>query len=650
MSATSEFAWIPEPEQVERAQLTRFLRRCHLPGFQPLLDRAAADPAWFTEEVLKFLDIKFDPPYREVLNTARGPEWPVWCEGGGLNISTMCVDRHASSRPNHVALTWESEDGQRRTMTYAELLGEVQRCTAYLRRHELRKGEAIGLHLPMLPETVVLLLAAARAGLIAVPLFSGYGPGAIESRMKDVKARLLVTVESFVRRGKTVAAGAVAMEAAERCPDLESVLMLDGGASPWSAECFDSFRDHEGAPEPTLAEDPLIILYTSGTTGRPKGILHTHCGFPIKSAQDMAFGTDVGPEDRISWVTDLGWMMGPWLIYGATILGATLAIYDGAPDYPAPDRLWSFCSSHKVSVLGISPSLVRALAAAGDEHATRHSMPDLRILASTGEPWNPEPWWWLFRTIGRSRIPIINYSGGTEISGGILSNNPLLPIRPCKFSAPCPGIVADVLDEEGHSVRGAVGELVIRGPWIGMARGFWKDPDRYLDTYWSRFPGVWAHGDWARIDAGGQWEITGRSDDTIKIAGKRVGPAEVESLLTGHPSVVEAAVIAVPDEQKGNSMVAFCVLKEDRGATEGNGAVRSVQLELQARVAQELGKPLQPKAVHVVGALPKTRNAKVMRRVLRAAYLNQDAGDLTALENPAALEAIARAGREGESK
>ncbi|HYZ83465.1 MAG TPA: AMP-binding protein, partial [Bryobacteraceae bacterium] len=343
---------------------------------------------------------------------------------------------------------------------------------------------------------------------------------------------------------------------------------------------------------------------------------------------------------RICWVTDIGWMMGPWLIYGALTLGATIALYDGAPDYPKPDRIWQFCATHGVTVLGISPTLVRALAACGDEHAQKHELPSLRILASTGEPWNPEPWWWLFEKVGRRRVPIINYSGGTEISGGILSSNPLLPIKPCKFSAPCPGISADVVDESGNPIRGAVGELVLRTPWIGIARGFWKDPDRYVDTYWSRFPGMWAHGDWARIDADGHWEITGRSDDTIKIAGKRVGPAEVESIFTAHPSVTEAAVIAVPDELKGNAMVAFCVLKHEAFDRPNGDLVR----ELQEHVARELGKPLQPKAVHFVSALPKTRNAKVMRRVIRAAYLNQDPGDVTALENPSALKAIQEAG------
>jgi acetyl-CoA synthetase len=498
----------------------------------------------------------------------------------------------------------------------------------------------------MIPETVIVLLALARIGAIAVPLFSGYGPAAIEARLNDVGAKALFTCDAFPRRGQIVASKATVDEAVARCPELRHVLVVDRMAQVISMTPGRDIRWDDllelGAQadpamrqlEPTAAEDLLIVIYTSGTTGRPKGIQHTHCGFPLKSAQDMAFGTDVGSGTRISWVTDIGWMMGPWLIYGATLLGATIVLYDGAPDYPTADRMWKFCASHAVEVLGISPTLVRALATQGDDLPGRHDLSRLRIFGSTGEPWNPGPWRWLFEKVGGGRIPIINYSGGTEISGGILMGNPLLPIKPCSFPAPCPGIAADVVDDECRPVRGSVGELIIRRPWIGQARGFWKDDDRYLQTYWSRWPGIWVHGDWAEIDEDGHWYILGRSDDTLKIAGKRVGPAEVESILVGHPRVVEAAVIGIPDEVKGNSMIAFCVISEEAKGDD------SLAEELRRLVGAELGKPLRPERVFFVPAIPKTRNAKVMRRVIRAAYLNEDPGDVTALENPATVEMI----------
>jgi acetyl-CoA synthetase len=640
-------AWRPTDDMIARAQLTRFISFCDLAAFDALYQRSVADIEWGAEQVLRFLDIQFDKPYEQIVDLSRGVQWPRWCVGGKLNIVKSCLDRWEDTPVGRQpAVIWEGEEGETRELDYADLLVEVERCAAGLRACGYGKGDAIGIHLPMVPETVIALMAINRIGAIAVPLFSGYGPSAISSRLRDVNAKALITCDAFPRRGKLVNAKLVADEAIAGCPEITRVIvvrrmrvttpMKPGRDLTWDQLLATGDRAGGAArqAEPTDAEDPLIAIYTSGTTGRPKGILHTHCGFPVKSAQDMCFGVDVGQGTRISWITDIGWMMGPWLIYGALILGGTIVLYDGAPDYPEPDRMWDFCERHKVEVLGISPTLVRALAAHGDQWVEKHDLSSLRIFGSTGEPWNPDPWWWLFETVGKRRAPIINYSGGTEISGGILMGNPLLPIKPCAFSAPCPGIAADVVDENGDSIRCRVGELVIRKPWIGQARGFWKDNERYLQTYWSRFPGVWVHGDWAMIDADGHWYILGRSDDTLKIAGKRVGPAEVESILVGHPAVVEAAAIGVPDEKKGAALIAFCV------PASGEEAGARLAEELREQVAAELGKPLRPERIYFVEALPKTRNAKVMRRVIRAAFLGEDPGDVTALENPAAVEMI----------
>jgi acetyl-CoA synthetase len=334
------------------------------------------------------------------------------------------------------------------------------------------------------------------------------------------------------------------------------------------------------------------------------------------------------------WVTDIGWMMGPWELFGMTLAGGTALIYYGAMDHPAPDRVWALVESHGVSILGVSPTLIRALMKHGAEPVARHDLSSLRILGSTGEPWNPESWRWLFETAGRRRVPIINYSGGTETGGGLVGGNVLTPIKPCAFAGPPPGIAADVVDEAGRPVRNQVGELVVRAPWMGMTHGFWKDPDRYEQTYWSRFPGIWVHGDWAAIDEDGLWYILGRSDDTIKIAGKRLGPAEVESVLVEHPAVVESAAIGVPDAMKGQALVCFCVLRA------GYTADGRLADELKALVASRLGKPMRPHAIAFVRDLPKTRNAKVMRRVIRSAYLGEDPGDLSSLENPHAVEEI----------
>ncbi|MBS1809566.1 MAG: AMP-binding protein [Acidobacteria bacterium] len=647
MQLRDDFAWQPTQEMMDRAQLTRFLEFCSCDSFVDLYQRSITDVAWFTEQLLQFLDLQFDSPYTQVVDLTNGIQFPRWCVGGKLNITKNCLDRWADQEATaHApAVIWEGEEGTVLTLSYSELLNEVERCAAGLRACGLKKGDAVGLHLPMGVETVIAMLAINRIGGIAVPLFSGYGATAIASRLQDVGAKALFTCDAFPRRGKAVAAKIVADQAINECPGILRVFVVQRLRTTVPMKSgrdlyFDQLLNtgdkqiRQGFAEITDAEDPLIAIYTSGTTGKPKGILHTHCGFPVKAAQDMCLGTDVGQGDRISWVTDIGWMMGPWLIYGALILGATVVLYDGAPDFPAADRLWEFSARHKLTTLGISPTLIRALATQGDELPAKHDLPTLRILASTGEAWNPEPWWWLFEKVGKKQIPIINYSGGTEISGGILMSNPLLPIKPCGFAAPCPGIAADVVDENGNSVRNAVGELVIRAPWIGMARGFWQDNERYLNTYWSRFENIWVHGDWALVDDDNQWFILGRSDDTLKIAGKRVGPAEIESILVNHPAVVEAAAIGIPDERKGSAMVVFCVLRETTKTTD------ELAGELKHLIAAQMGKPLQPERVIFLPALPKTRNGKVMRRVIRAAYLNENAGDLTALDNPAAVEAI----------
>jgi acetyl-CoA synthetase len=671
-------AWTPTPEVIERAQLTKFMQQVGVSTWDELYQYSVRDVEKFTEEVIKFLDIKFDPPYEKLLDLSNGVEFPNWLlraetrplgsvQHAGLNITTMCLDRwQTEEMKDQPAVIWEGEENNydpefppslpEPRVTYYELLRMIENCAAGLRVHGLSRGDAIGVHMPMMVDTIIALLAIGRIGAIAVPVFSGYGVSAIESRLNAVKAKALFTCEGFPRRGKKFDSFEIAVRAVENCPTVEKLFVSDRLTSKFHTngrEIVDfSFLINHGHKfgqelrhiEPTSAEDPLIILYTSGTTGKPKGIAHTHASFPIKAAQDMAFGTDVGKGTRICWYTDIGWMMGPWLIYGALINGATICIYDGAPDYPTPDRMWEFCAKHKVEVLGISPTLIRALSNCGDDLPKKHDLSSLRAFASTGEPWNPAPWWWLFEKVGDSKLPIINYSGGTEISGGILMGNPLLPQKPCSFPAPCPGMDVDIVDENGQPVDpNEVGELVIKQPWIGMARGFWQEKERYLETYWNRFKNIWVHGDWAMRDNDGHWFILGRSDDTLKVAGKRVGPAEVESIFVSHPLVAEAAVIGVPDEQKGTAMVAFVVMNDEGRMTNAEPDVSensSLEADLRALVARDMGKPLAPSKIHFVSALPKTRNAKVMRRVIRAAYLGEDPGDLSALENPQAVDEI----------
>jgi len=620
-------------------------RRLGVSSYPELVRAGEEDLDRFWDEAVKDIGIEWFEPYTQVRDSSRGIEWTTWFPGGKLNLTHNCVDKQVRDRPDQVALISEYEDGAVRTFTYAELNREVCRAAGALRQLGIGRGDTVGLFLPMIPEVVISLLAIAKVGAIFIPLFSGYGADAVAVRLADAGAKLLITADGFLRRGSQVPMKETADAALAQSPTVERCLVVKrlGREVAWTEE-RDTWWDDalagqpESAPTEAMAsEDPVMLIYTSGTTGKPKGCVHVHCGFPIKGAQDMAHAMDFGERDRMFWVTDIGWMMGPWEIMGTLALGGSMVSYEGTPDHPGPDRLWDIAARHRVTHLGISPTAIRALMRHGEEPVQRHDLSSLRMIGSTGEPWNPEPWKWCFQVVGGGRVPLLNYSGGTEISGGIVGGNFHTVCKPCAFSGPVPGMWVDVIDADGNSVRGEVGELVLKAPWPGMTRGFWRDPERYLATYWSRWPGVWYHGDWALVDEDGLWYILGRSDDTIKVAGKRVGPAEVESALVAHPAVQEAAAIGVPDELKGEALVAFVILRP------GHEDSPDLRDTLRRRVGEALGKALLPKAVYPVADLPRTRNAKIMRRVIKAAYTGENPGDLMALENPAAVEGIAAA-------
>ncbi len=643
---TREIIWRPTEAVAARARLGRFLRAHRLGTLAALQARSVEDPEWYWPAVMADLGLRWTRPPSRVLDASRGPAWPTWFPDGRLNFTDNCLDRQLDAGlGSQPALLWEGDDGSTRSLTYRELFEAVGRLANALRRLGVGTGDRVGIFLPMCPEAAVAALATARLGAIYTPCFSGFGAQAVAARLQDAEARVLITADGFYRRGQVVNLKETADEAVRACPSIEHVLVFRrlGRTVPWTAgrdRWWHEAVEREPVDCPAVdvpADHPCLIIYTSGTTGRPKGAVLTQGGFLLKTAHDFAYCHDVGPGDRLFWLTDLGWLMGPMLITAALVHGATGVLFEGVPDYPTPDRLWALVARHRISVMGLSPTAVRALMPHGPEPPRRHDLSSLRILGSTGEPWNPEPYRWLFEHVGGGRLPIINYTGGTEISGGILGCFPIAPIKPCSFAGPIPGMAADVYDEDGRPVRGQVGELVITRPWPGMTAGFWRDPKRYEETYWSRWPGVWVHGDWALIDEDGFWFLQGRSDDTLKIAGKRLGPAEVESILVGHPAVAEAGVIGVPHEVKGEAVVCFVVLRPGQAPSE------ALRAELGERVAREMGKALKPERVLFVRDLPKTRSAKVMRRVIRATYLGRDPGDLSSLENPDAVRAVAEA-------
>jgi acetyl-CoA synthetase len=644
----TEIVWRPSAEHLERSRLRKFMAREGIGSFEELLTRAADDVSWFWDATIKDLDLQFYRPYDRVVDLSHGLPWATWFPGGQYNYVHNALDKHATG-PNadKTAIYWEGDDGAARQLTFRELWQETNQLAGALATLGVGKGDRVGIFMPMLPETAMATFAVSKLGAIYIPIFSGYGAESVATRLRDAGAKVLITADGFYRGGKVIPLKETADAAIEGVESIEAVIVcrrtgkeirLQPGHDHWWHEIVPP-QPTERETERTDAEDPFMIIYTSGTTGRPKGALHTHDGFPIKATQDLAHCFDLQADDTLLWVTDLGWMMGPWAIIGTLTLGAMLIVFEGTPNWPEPDRLWSLVEKYHVTVCGVAPTLVRALMAApgGEAWPKKHDLSSLRVLGSTGEAWNPDPWRWLFEHVGGGRCPIINYSGGTEISGGIISSFTILPLKPTCFSAPVPGLAVDVVDDAGNPVRGAVGELVIRNAWPGMTRGFWQDTARYEEAYWSRIPGLWVHGDFARIDEDGFWYILGRSDDTIKVAGKRVGPAEVESAAVSHPAVQEAAAISVPHAIKGEAIVAFVVLRPGRAPSE------LLRGEIETTITDQLGRSLKPEAVKFVGDLPKTRNAKVMRRVIRARYLDLPLGDITALENPSAVEGIGMA-------
>ncbi len=619
-----EVVWTPPLDGSTNVE--RFMATHDLPTFEALLNRSIDEPEWFWRAVVEFLGLPFAAPYERVLDTSDGVPWAKWFVGGQTNVAGACVDRWAGTAPDRAAVVWEAEDGRTATWTYAELRAHTDALAAHLAGVGVGKGDAVGIFMPMIPEVVAASMAIAKLGAVFLPIFSGYGADAIAVRLEDADAKVLITADCFSRRGRPVDMAATAAEAAQRVRSVEHIVTVTDPGRGWPGG--DVF-----ATVPVDSEHPLLVAYTSGTTGRPKGSVHVHGGFLAKIAEEAAFQFDCRPGDRLFWLADFGWIMGPWEFVGTLANGATVCLYDGAPDHPGLDRLWSFVERHGVTILGVSPTLVRSLLPHGEEPVRAHDLSSLRILGSTGEPWNEDPWRWYFDVVGGGRCPVINISGGTEVGACFLSPHPVQALTPMTLGGPALGMAVDVFDDAGRPVRGEVGELVCTKPWPGMTRGLYGDPARYLEVYWSRWPDVWVHGDWASIEDG-QWYLHGRSDDTIKIAGKRLGPAEAESAVVSHPAVVEAAAVGMPNEVKGEELWVFVVLAP------GNEPSGTLATELSDVVADHLGKSFRPAAIRFVPALPKTRSAKVLRRAIRATALEVDPGDLSSLEDPATIDGI----------
>ena len=626
-------AWVPPPDLVARAQVTRLALELGCPDFPALYRFSVERPEEYWRHVMGFLRIVWSSPPQGHVALPEGPAFPDWFPGGELNwVDTVLAWGRDATRRERPAVIAESEDGTVRSLSWAALEARVLGFAAGLRALGLGRGDRIGLLIEGGIEAVVSFLGISALGAVCVPLFSGFGVDAIQSRLAGCGARALIATAGFRRRGRRVDIAAVVEEVRPRLPELRT-LILKGGTAPGAV----AWEAVDAPPAPDLParmgpDEPMMVIYTSGTTGRPKGAVHTHGGFPLKIAHDTAVHFDIAPDDRFCWPADMGWIAGPLILCSALMRGATLVTYDGAPDFPGWDRMAGLIERHRVTHYGASPTLIRSLAAnaprslAGDRST-------LRLLVTAGEGIDPEHFLWYQREFGGDRCPVINYTGGTEVSGGLLGNVPVLPIVPAGFNAISPGIRVDVLDESGRPVRDQVGELAVLAPFVGMTRAFWQDRERYLKTYWSRFPEIWVHGDLAlRRSSDGVFFLRGQSDDTLKIAGKRLGSAEVEEVLLELPGVAEAAAIGVEDPEKGQRLVVFLVAAK--------GAPPGLADSVAPHVEKRLGRAFRPAAVHLVAELPKTRSQKIMRRVIRNLYTGQAPGDLSSLDNPSALAAL----------
>jgi acetyl-CoA synthetase len=617
----SGYVWTPTREQIEQANVSRLRRKLGCADYHELHRVSVDDPERFWPAVVEDLEIEFAAPWSMVLDESDGVEWAKWFVGGRLNIAWNCVHKWRDL-PGEAAVV-RGEDGTRAALSWLELSRQVTQVAERLVELGVEPGDRVAIFMPMSPAVAVASHACAHVGAVQVPIFSGFAAPAIRARLDDSQAKVVIAADWSLRRGKRVEMLEIVGDANDAAELL--VWSRDRG---WPEEV--TRQPGTLAPLDVDSEHPYLLAYTSGTTGRPKGALHVHGGFLVSIAREVAYQTDVKRGDRVFFSTDMGWIMGPWTVVGAGALGATVIYMEGAPDWP-DDRLWQIVEDERVTMLGVSPTLIRALIPKGEP---TQDLSSLRAIATTGEPWNPDPYMWLLREVGGGRVPIVNESGGTEVGACFLASTPIAPLKACSLGFPALGQDVDVFDANGQPVRGEVGELVCKRPWPGMTRGVWGDPERYLDTYWRRWPGVWTHGDWASIDPDGYWFLHGRSDDTLNIAGKRIGPAELESAAVGSGVVAEAAAVGIPHEVKGEVAWIFCVVTP--------GAEPDAARVAQA-VSDELGKAFKPERIVWVSSLPKTRSAKIVRRAVRAQALGTDPGDLSSLENPDALEEIARA-------
>jgi len=640
----SKYSWEPTDFIFKKSRLTDFLNFVNVKNYDALETKSAKDPGWLWDNVIRFADFEFFKPYEKIMDDSKGPAWTRWCGGGTTNMVLNCIDRYRNTPIyDKTFMIWESEKGDTRQLTYREFDAEVCKFANALKKLGYKKGNVLGLYMPQVPETYIAYFSIIKIGGIILPLFSGFGAKAVVERLKISEAKGLVTIDGTYRKGKVIPMKDIIADEIEKISTIQHVITVKylNNKCKWNKDYdywWQELVGNESSEAETVemeAEDPTVIHFTSGTTGKPKGCVYTHIGLITKMVFDQGILTDFRDTDRHFCMADMGWMVGSKSATIPTIHGGSMLIAEGVPDYPEPGRYWKLIEKHQVTWVELAPALIRGQMTHCDQNVLQYNLDSLRIVCTGGEPWTEKPWNWLFEVVGKKKVPIMNSAGGTEVSGSILLCCLHRPLKVGSFNAPIPGMGADIVDHAGNAIEtGEMGELVMRHSSIGLTKSLWKDDDRYFKNYWNVIQDFWVHGDLASKDEDGHWYLHGRSDDTIKVSGKRIGPAEIENIIMHTGKVSEVAAVGIPDPMKGSEIIVTCVVMPKIEESE------ALANRFTILITEALGKSFRPKKILFVKELPKTRNMKTMRRSVRSALTGQPSGDTSSLVNPDALKEI----------
>ncbi|MEK9681892.1 MAG: AMP-binding protein [Nitrosopumilus sp.] len=640
----SNFEFVPTQNQVEESNIFRFMQKHGLSSLSELSKKAKDETEWFWQEVDKDIGIVWDSPYSQILDSSNGTAYSNWFVDGKTNIYKSTVEKFVKLTPDKIAYHFVSEDGTTSKLTYRELDNKVSKLANGLKSLGVKKGDVVAIYLPMIQEAILAILASAKIGAVQTVIFSGYSTESLHIRLQDCHAKVLFVSDGFCRKGKSISQKETIQKAIQDTHVEKTIIVKYKGVDTYENSENIVFYDElveiqnsSCATEIMDSEDPLFILYTSGTTGKPKGVVHVHGGFSVFAGHQAAYLIDLQAQDVLFWPADIGWITGlVWNVYGLLIMGASSVIYDGALDFPKSDRVWQILSEYNATIFGISPTATRLFKKNNEEPLKKFSLDKIKNIPTTGEPLDEDSWWWLFEKVGNKKIPIMNLSGGTEIGGAMLSVFPGMKLKPSTVGIPVPGMNLDVVDDDGNSVKNKNGYLIIRSAWPGMTRGLLNDNDRFIETYWSRFDNIWFHGDYVFVDEDDLWYMRGRTDDVINVSGHRMSTAEIEHTVISHEKISDAASISIPDDLTGEAIVVFFVAynKDD---SELESAVSDF-------ISEKIGKVAKPKFVFQLTDLPKTRTGKIMRRLLKSKLLGKELGDLSSLENPQILDEVPKIG------